>query len=242
MVDSPTIDLNNDENEIMTTEMASQRKTELTSSNLSHASPTPRRRSRKRDAIILAAKDMFFLEGYAGASMDRITARAGVSKATIYSHFRSKEELLLAVVEAVVLPIQSDYRTALDTSAAFEPWLLALGSLLVRKVLLSDVTALERLVIAEALRFPELGRIFKSIAVDASLRVLRPRIVRAITEGDMRPCEPMIALQHFAEMCVGGLRYRKLLNEGEQLSEAEIARHVEDIVAVFLHGYGAPSA
>jgi AcrR family transcriptional regulator len=163
------------ETDIMGTHGASQCETEPIGLDLAGRVANPGRRGRKRAVIIAAAKAMFFLEGYAGASMDRITARAGVSKATVYSHFRSKEELLLAVVEAVVLPIQSDYRTALDTSAPFEPWLRALGDLLVRKILLPDVVALERLVIAEALRFPELGRIFRSIAVDASLQVLRPR-------------------------------------------------------------------
>ena len=234
----PTMDGNSDEIGIMVRGTTSQRKTELSSLD----SERPRRRGRKREAIIAAAKETFFLEGYAGASMDRITARAGVSKATIYSHFRSKEELLLAVVEAVVLPIHSDYLSTLDPSAPFEPWLMELGHLLAHNVLLPDVTALERLVIAEALRFPELGRIFQSVAVDASLKVLLPRVERAIAEGEMRACEPMIALRHFAEMCAGGLRRRMLLNEGEAPDGFEIDRHIEDVVAVFLHGYGARPA
>ena len=226
----------------MATGTVRQSETELISLEPAGQALRPRGHSRKRDAIIAAAKETFFLEGYAGAAMDRITARAGVSKATIYNHFRSKEELLLAVVEAVIQPIQSDYRSALDPAAAFRPWLLALGELLVRKVMTCDVIALERLVIAEALRFPELGRIFQSIAVDASLDVLRPRVERAIAEGDLRPCNPMAALQHFAELCVGSLRYRKLLNEDDGSGEREIRDHINEVVDVFLHGYGARPA
>lgn len=206
-------------------------------SDLAAEAAPPRRRSKKREAIIAAAKDMFFREGYAGASMDRITAQAAVSKATVYSHFRSKEELLLAVVEQVVLPIRADYLTVLDHSVGFEDWLQELGEILAHKVLLPDVTALERLVIAEALRFPELGRIFQTIAIDSSLEVLRPRLERAIVDGTIRPCDTMIALERFAEMCVGSIRRKMLFNEGGVPTEAQIARHVREVVQIFLHGY-----
>lgn len=216
---------------------ASQDETEL-DSLVSPLTPAPdRRRSHKRQAIIAAAKEMFFQEGYAGASMDRITAKAGVSKATIYSHFRSKEELLMAVVEDVVSPIQTGFLSALDPSASLSAWLLSLGELLAREVLLPDVTALERLVIAEALRFPELGRIFRSVAVVSSLEVLKPRLERAMAEGELRRADPMVALQHFMQLCVGSFRQQRLLNEGEPPGEAEVQRHVADVVGVFLHGY-----
>lgn len=226
----------------MALQSASQRKTELTRSDFITAPATPRRRSRKREAIIAAAKDMFFKEGYAGASMDRITAQAGVSKATVYSHFRSKEELLLAVVEEVVQPIRDDYLSVMDHSAGFEPWLLELADILAHKVLLPDVIALERLVIAEALRFPELGRIFQSIAVDSSFEVLRPRVEQAIAEGALRPCDPIVAIGHFAEMCAGSLRRKMLFNEGIAPDESEIGRHVRDVVDVFLNGYANHSS
>lgn len=41
----------------------------------------------------------FLARGYAAASMDRVAAAAGVSKATIYSHFGDKESLFKALVE-----------------------------------------------------------------------------------------------------------------------------------------------
>lgn len=221
----------------MALQIASQRKTKPTSSDSSPLSEKRRRRSPKRDAIIAAAKDMFFQEGYAGASVDRITAQARVSKATVYSHFRSKEDLLMAVVEEVVRPIRHDYLSVLDPSTRLSDWLLKLAELLAQQVLLPDVTALERLVIAEALRFPELGRIFQTIAVDCSFELLLPRLERAIAEGEMRPCDPISAIGHFAEMCAGSLRRKMLFNEGAAPDDTEIRRHTRDVVDIFLHGY-----
>lgn len=196
-----------------------------------------RRKSRKREAIIGAAKDMFFREGYAGASMDRITSLAGVSKATIYNHFRSKEELLIAVVEAVVLPLQSDYASALDDHAPLGTWLIQLGHLLVHQILLPDLSALARLVIAEAPRLPKIGQIFERIAVYSSLEALKPRLDQAVREHELRPCDTMTALRHFAEMAAGPLQYKMLLNVENLPAEAEIRQHVADVTEVFLHGY-----
>ena len=54
----------------------------------------------KRAAILEAAKQLFASEGFAGASMDKIAAEAGVSKLTVYSHFGDKEALFAAAIRA----------------------------------------------------------------------------------------------------------------------------------------------
>ena len=50
----------------------------------------PRLTERKRAAIVEAAIDEFRASGYEATSMDRIAARAEVSKRTVYNHFPSK--------------------------------------------------------------------------------------------------------------------------------------------------------
>jgi AcrR family transcriptional regulator len=52
-----------------------------------------------RAALIDAAARVFAERGYAGASVDRILAAAGLSKGTFYWHFASKEELFLTLVD-----------------------------------------------------------------------------------------------------------------------------------------------
>ena len=49
--------------------------------------------SKKGAQVLKGALQVFLERGYVGASMDRIAAVAGVSKATVYSHFRDKEGL-----------------------------------------------------------------------------------------------------------------------------------------------------
>lgn len=52
-----------------------------------------------RERILGAAYDLFSREGVRTVGVDRIIAEAGVAKATLYRHFRSKDALILAVLE-----------------------------------------------------------------------------------------------------------------------------------------------
>ena len=54
------------------------------------ASAADERAAAKRAQISAAARAVFLERGYAGASMDAVTAAAGVSKQTLYSYFPSK--------------------------------------------------------------------------------------------------------------------------------------------------------
>src|SRR5690242_10111098 len=58
----------------------------------------------KRVAIIDGARTVFLREGFAQGAVDAVAAEAGVGKQTIYRHFRSKEALVQALVEAMCAP------------------------------------------------------------------------------------------------------------------------------------------
>jgi AcrR family transcriptional regulator len=58
----------------------------------------PRNKDLTRERIIDAAYDCFWRSGFTRTSMDRISARAGLTKRSLYAHFRSKDDLLAAVL------------------------------------------------------------------------------------------------------------------------------------------------
>src|ERR1700722_1637586 len=67
----------------------------------------PKWRGRKTDRpgeIIAAALEEFADKGFAGARLDDIARRAGVSKGALYLYFETKEELFRAVVRTAVAP------------------------------------------------------------------------------------------------------------------------------------------
>ncbi len=61
--------------------------------------PTRPRQDDRRAAILEAARDAFYRHGYRGASLRDIARRAGITQATVYYHFRNKEEILLTIIE-----------------------------------------------------------------------------------------------------------------------------------------------
>ena len=52
-----------------------------------------------RERIVRAAGDLFYAEGIHAVGVDRVTAAAGVAKATMYQQFRSKDELVAACLQ-----------------------------------------------------------------------------------------------------------------------------------------------
>ena len=56
---------------------------------------------RKRDAIVQAAIAEFRANGFEATSVDKVAARAEVSKRTLYNHFASKDELFAAILHVL---------------------------------------------------------------------------------------------------------------------------------------------
>jgi AcrR family transcriptional regulator len=53
----------------------------------------------KRDQLVETASRLFYRDGYHATGIDRILTEAKIAKMTLYSHFRSKEDLILAVLK-----------------------------------------------------------------------------------------------------------------------------------------------
>ena len=69
-----------------------------------HTTPAPqslkeKQRQERETLILKAAEEILVEKGYHETSMDEIAARVGVAKGTVYLHFPSKENLLVAIFE-----------------------------------------------------------------------------------------------------------------------------------------------
>jgi AcrR family transcriptional regulator len=151
-------------------------------------------RQRSRERLVLAAAEVFAEQGYAGATVNAIAERAGVSLRTLYTAWGSKRRLLRAYVEYKM--------TGSPTAITEGTWVPQLQSLLDPESL-SDPQARMRLVarifrdIAERMGLP--WRLYRDgAAVDpgvaedhAELERLRRRsmagLLDGIDEGGLRP-------------------------------------------------------
>jgi AcrR family transcriptional regulator len=137
--------------------------------------PASGRTERKRAAITGAATTLFLRGGYRGTSMDDIAAAAAVSKQTVYKQFGDKERLFTEVVRTLVGAASDPVHDAVRALAAtgdLEADLRALARRQLELVLQPSLMRLRRLVIAEADRFPELGRLFHELGPGRTIDAL----------------------------------------------------------------------
>ncbi|HTH18325.1 MAG TPA: TetR/AcrR family transcriptional regulator [Magnetospirillum sp.] len=123
--------------------------------------PCSARSSAKREAILDAAKASFVDNGYAATSMDMVAAKAGVSKATIYAHFQSKDELFAAIIrrrcDSLACAIDElTVSESLDARAT----LTAVAHKLLTMLLDPDTLGIYRMVVAESPRHPDLAKVY----------------------------------------------------------------------------------
>jgi len=74
--------------------------------------PAPRRESAARLRILDAAAELFYARGIRGVGLDTVIAASGVAKATLYAHFPSKDDLVLAYLDRADLAWQGKLRAA----------------------------------------------------------------------------------------------------------------------------------
>src|SRR5215472_4124667 len=155
--------------------------------SLAPATTQWQRRKAERPAEIAAAALTCFAErGFAATRLDDVARRAGVTKGTLYLYFPNKEELFKAVVRQELLP--NIARLEVMLGAADAPAARLLEELLDAwaELVAAPVSAIPKIIVAEAGNFPDLARFYREEVVDRGFAVFR-RVLRAgIERGEFR--------------------------------------------------------
>jgi TetR/AcrR family transcriptional regulator of autoinduction and epiphytic fitness len=159
------------------------------------ASPTERpRRTLKRESIVAAATQAFLTLGYGAASVDAISARAGVSKRTLYNYFPAKRDLFRAVVAGLYADWGDGGCEAPPLDQPPDQALPALARRLLAHLRRPEVQGLLRLVVAEHHRFPELALDFYAEGKGPAVAVVAAYLAR---QPGRRVEDPTLAAQMF---------------------------------------------
>jgi len=205
--------------------------------------PAPESLSReKRTAILDGAGRVFASHGYEGASMADITRAAGVSKGTIYHHFTGKAELFGAYVAQQcthnLAPLFDTAQPVGDVGSS----LREIGARMVRFLLSPVGLVVDRIVVSEASRFPELARAFYEAGPARGIAALSAWLAAQVAHGHLVIEDPEFAAEQFFSLCQHPAILRRKLGLIPPLDEAAIERVVDAAVAVFLKAYGASPA
>jgi AcrR family transcriptional regulator len=81
--------------------------------------PTPRgdKRARTRQALIAATLEIVAEDGFAGASLEAIARRAGLTRGSIYSNFADRDELMIAAVASQGMSLERDFSRTMPLEA-----------------------------------------------------------------------------------------------------------------------------
>ena len=196
---------------------------------------------RKRRAILGAASVVFLREGYAGASMDEITALAGASKATVYRYFTDKQtlfsELVATTVTAVSDPVQAEVQR-LGDGGSLEAGLRDLARRLLTAITAPELLGLRRLIIGEAGRFPALGQAFYEQGPARTIRNLAGLLTRLAAEGLLKIDDPLAAAEQLNWLIAAEpLNRAMLLGDNQPFTPAELTAHADAAVTTFLAAY-----
>lgn len=194
------------------------------------------RRSARREAILDVAQASFLERGYAGTTMSGIAAALGGSKGTLWSYFPCKEVLFAAVLDRASQAFQQQLSLILTPNDELGKTLIRFARELLFKITSPEAAALYRLVIGEAHRFPEIGRIFYDRAPRRTRDLLAQYLADAMARGLLRREEPQTAAQHLLGLCVLGLQQQVLLGL-IAVDPQMIAHEAETSVAAFLRAY-----
>ncbi len=196
-------------------------------------------KGRKYEQVLKGARQVFLADGFEGASVDDIAKASGVSKATLYSYFPDKRLLFTEVVR-VECKRQTDQAMAnIDRSAPAGTVLRAAASHMVR-FLLSDIAqSVYRICVAEAERFPELGREFYNSGPRVGKETIAAFLSLAVSRGDLRIDDIDLAAYQFAELCKADIFHKRVFGVRDEFSKDEIDRVIDGAVDMFLARYGA---
>ncbi|HYZ23026.1 MAG TPA: TetR/AcrR family transcriptional regulator [Rhodopila sp.] len=193
----------------------------------------------KRAQILRGAAAVFAADGYEGASMARIAARAGVSKGTLYNYFDGKAALFTAyVAEACERSLARVFDGAGhdgDPAAV----LREIGRRMLTMMLSDTGMTIYRVVIAEAAKFPDLARGFFEAGPARAIGFMADWLAEETRRGRLCVADPAFAAEQFFNLCQSHLVLRRRLGMVPDPSDTEIDRVVAGGIRLFLGTYGA---
>lgn len=168
--------------------------------------------------------------------MDGVAAAAAVSKQTVYTHFPSKEALFAdlvlgnaARVDEFLLRIDD----LIDAGRDLESGLETLARTYLGFVIRPEAVRLRRLVLAEAVRFPELARTYYERVPERVYAALARALQRRLRLDD-----PVLAAHHLVWLVLGTPLDEALL--APSASPPDVDWIAAQAVRVFLAAYGPP--
>lgn len=196
--------------------------------------PTPSQAAEIDRSILAVGRSLFLSQGYAITSMEAVANAAGVSKGTLYARYASKSDLFKAIVaERLKAWAELSSGMNLDQETRLEQRLLQRANAILDAIGITEVRAFDRLVSAEAGRFPELAREFYDHGFAAVVHSVLQDF--AATGGDRGDAvvDPLSVARIFTAGLIGWFRIESSVRD---VAESERRAFAAEMVSLCLRG------
>lgn len=189
----------------------------------------------KREAILEAAAVSFFDRGYAATSIEQVAGDAGVSKVTIYNHFKDKRGLFAAAIERECEKMRGAFSLEGIAAGGLRQRLTAIGEAMTAFLARPEMVQFERRIAAETELEPTIGEAF----LEAGPHRVKEAFVRLLEAmekaGEVAIADPELAAEQFASMCKGlGDLERRFGRPSDPVRDRQ---RIEGAVEVFCAAY-----
>jgi TetR/AcrR family transcriptional regulator, mexJK operon transcriptional repressor len=191
----------------------------------------------KAQTVRAAAERAFLASGFGAVTMDAIAREAGVSKATVYAHFHSKEELFGAVVAHLSERRFDGFSAEALDPRDIEASLLTIATRFLDLVLSPEAIALNRILIGEVSRFPVLGEVFWAAGPERTRVQVEAFLRRAAAASTLSVPDARLAAEQFIALARGEIHLRSLLRLEDPDDPVKLAAAAASAVATFLRAF-----
>ncbi len=204
------------------------------------------RTDERRAAIVEEAQRLFLELGYERATMGELNRRLGGSKATLYGYFRSKQELFVAVTEALASDHLAAAVAELDRlpEAGVELGLARFAHQVLVPMASEAGLALQHMIVGES-GHSEVGELFLDLGPRRCQVALTAALRAAMDRGDLEPGPADLLAIQFMGLVRAEIDLRPYLRQPPPLDPAQLQAMARRAVAMFLGGYrrlAAPEA
>ena len=190
---------------------------------------------RRSERLIEIAASMFMERGFEGTSIDAVAEAAGIGKATLYARYRDKAALFAAVVRRQIDRWLIVSATEVPTRGERVAEVLStMGRSMAAAILIPEAIAINRIITAQATRFPELAHMAHREAWQRSNASIAAVLEHFAREGQIAVEDSEMAADLFLSLVVG--RLSRLAMLGIAIDPGQVERRIEAAVALFLNG------
>ncbi len=149
--------------------------------------PSAAKTARTREAIVIAALDVFLERGFSGARILDVAQASGLAKGTLYGYFPDKQALFEEVIRsALAAPLEALATSEPSSGETLRAFFTRLALPLVQDMEQSRRGAIVRLIITESPRFPQIAQSYRQIVVEPVLERVRVLATLALETGELK--------------------------------------------------------